>query len=227
MARAPSKEQLHKRRAQAWKLKQEGHSQRDIAKELGVSRPTIIQDLDLMERLVMHADDEVIGRKSLLSDDVHTSIVQKVQGGMPVLPAGKAAGVHESTISKWMDRGRRAIETEQATGQIPHTEWRYMRLVYAVNRAQGLDIERQLARIDQAGDTDWKAIAWKLAKVYRDEFGDKPVEVTTTVSVNVANLVQEARQIVLAHETDTKLSAEIAHPPARNYIDGSASDLPE
>ena len=83
-------------------------------------------------------------------DEVTTQkICDLLRAGNYLDTAATAAGVHKTTLHRWLRLGR-----EQKRG-------RYKKFVEAVEKAQGEAEARDVALIAKQAPTDWRAAAWR------------------------------------------------------------------
>ena len=96
-----------------------------------------------------------------LDDETTQKIVDLVRAGNYLEVAALAAGIHKTTLHRWLRFGR-----EQKRG-------RYKRFVEAVERAQGESEARDVALIAKQAPNDWRAAAWRLARKSPRRYGQK------------------------------------------------------
>lgn len=87
----------------------------------------------------------------MYTPEIGERIVTLVRGGAPLPSAGLATGIQWSTVSNWLERGRR--------GDAP-----YAAFVAMLEKARGGFVTDSLDTIASAGTTDWKASAWILER---------------------------------------------------------------
>jgi AcrR family transcriptional regulator len=80
-------------------------------------------------------------------------IAAKIEEGLSVADAARACGVGRTTIYRWIK------ESEDVAEEI--------------ERARSVQQFKLIKVISDAGDTDWRAAAWLLARRFPEEFGKK------------------------------------------------------
>jgi len=98
-------------------------------------------------------------------------IVDLIRAGNYLEVAATAAGVHRTTLHRWMKRGR-----EQERG-------RYRKFLVAVEKAQAEAESRDVALIAKAAGEDWRAAAWRLERKQPRRYGPR-VQVSVQEELN-------------------------------------------
>ena len=102
----------------------------------------------------------IMGRPKL--DEATTQkICDLLRAGNYLDTAATAAGVHKTTLHRWLRLGR-----EQKRG-------RYKKFVEAVEKAQGEAEARDVALIAKQAPTDWRAAAWRLERRAPRRYGQR------------------------------------------------------
>jgi len=101
-----------------------------------------------------------IGRKTKLTPEVQTAIVQAVARGLPYCHARRLAGVGRSTFFNWM-----------ALGENLRVGTLYRDFRDAVKRADAQFVVEALGHIQAAGKKQWQAYAWLLERRFPEDFG--------------------------------------------------------
>jgi predicted site-specific integrase-resolvase len=96
-----------------------------------------------------------------LDPDITQRIVDLVRAGHYLEVAATAAGIHKTTLHRWLRIGR-----EQKRG-------RYRRFLTAVERAQAEAESRDVALIARAATDDWRAAAWRLERQAPRRYGPR------------------------------------------------------
>jgi len=86
-------------------------------------------------------------------------IVDLIRAGNYLEVAATAAGIHSTTLHRWLRLGR-----AQRRGQ-------YRRFVTAVQKAQAEAESRDVALIAKAASEDWRAAAWRLERKAPRRYG--------------------------------------------------------
>jgi hypothetical protein len=100
----------------------------------------------------------LVGRPKL-EPMVTQRIVDLIRAGNFLEVAATAAGIHRSTLHRWLRHGR-----SQARG-------RYRKFLNAVEKAQAESESRDVALIAKAASTDWRAAAWRLERKIPRRYG--------------------------------------------------------
>jgi len=108
---------------------------------------------------------ERTGRKPILVkfDHVREKVLDAIiNDGAPIGMAAKRAGISRKTIFNWMAKGREAREAK-ATGNGPLTHWddHYIEFLEEIENAEYDIMLKHLNRIDEAGEANWTASAWR------------------------------------------------------------------
>lgn len=106
--------------------------------------------------------------------------------GVPIGTAAVANGIPKRTFFEWLAKGRGDEGAEP-----------YRTFAVEVDEAQEAWAARAVRRIDQAGEKDYRALAWLLERRRPEEFGD-PAK--GGVVVNVGVLVESAEWRALSDE---------------------------
>ena len=86
-------------------------------------------------------------------------VVDLIRAGNYLEVAAMAAGIHRSTLYRWMRHGR-----DQKRG-------RYRKFLSQVEKAQAEAESRDVALIAKAAPDDWKATAWRLERKAPRRYG--------------------------------------------------------
>ena len=105
------------------------------------------------------ADASEIGRPTKLTPEIHDLIVKAVTLGSTYLLASQSAGITYKTFREWMLRG----EADES----PFSDFSN-----AIEKAKGDRVSTWLQHIENAAEKGtWTAAAWKLERIYPDDFG--------------------------------------------------------
>ncbi len=88
-------------------------------------------------------------------------LVDLIRAGNYLEVAATAAGIHRSTLHRWLRLGR-----AQKRG-------RYHKFLNAVEKAQAESESRDVAIIAKAASDDWKAAAWRLERKQPRRYGPR------------------------------------------------------
>ena len=92
---------------------------------------------------------------------VTQKVVDLIRAGNYLEVAATAAGIHRSTLHRWMKHGR-----DQERG-------RYRKFLTAVEKAQAESESRDVALIAKAASEDWRAAAWRLERKSPRRYGPR------------------------------------------------------
>jgi transposase len=101
-----------------------------------------------------------VGRPKL-DPAVMQRIVDLVRAGNFLGVAAKAAGIHRSSVHRWLHDGR-----AQKRG-------RYYQFVIAVEKAQAESESRDVMLIAKAAGEDWRTAAWRLERKWPRRYGTR------------------------------------------------------
>lgn len=108
----------------------------------------------------------------------HKKVIDAIRLGATQRLAAAYAGVDEATVINWKHR--------------------YLHFLHAVNEAQGAATVGWLAKIEKAAnDGTWQAAAWKLERLYPQEYGRRVIEATgpdggpISFSLNIGDAVPQ------------------------------------
>lgn len=129
-----------------------------------------------------------VGEGTKLTADVQAKIIAALRVGCPMNTSAAYAAVAPSTFNLWLRQGR--------DGKQP-----YKGLVDEIDLAIADGKMRDLVRIDQGADKDWRAAAWKLERRFPLEFGEKTqseITVQARPFIDVSKLTVAEQQTLLA-----------------------------
>ncbi len=104
-----------------------------------------------------------------LTPEVHDKIVGAVRLGCYRETAAASAGIRSATLRDWLKRGARAA----ASGRVSKADKIYVELLHAIEQAEAEAEVLDLAKITAAATNDWRAAAWKLARLYPDRYSER------------------------------------------------------
>ena len=84
-------------------------------------------------------------------NDKRGVILEMLNEGVPKVHAARAAGVHENTLTRWLNEDAEFSD--------------------AVRAAESAAVALRVRRIGKAGEKDWRADSWYLERTQRAEFG--------------------------------------------------------
>ena len=104
-----------------------------------------------------------------LTPEVHDRIVGAIRLGCYRETAAASAGIRSATLREWLKRGARAV----AGGKGKKGERIYVELLHAIEQAEAEAEVLDLAKITAAATNDWRAAAWKLARLHPERYGER------------------------------------------------------
>ncbi len=113
------------------------------------------------------------GRPSKLTDGVQKTIVEGVEIGMPYKWAALRADIAIRTFENWMNRGEeliKQIEVKKETVELPEEDYRYLRFVRAVEKANADCMAGHLINVENHSAQDPTQSHWILERRFREDF---------------------------------------------------------
>lgn len=107
-----------------------------------------------------------------------------VRAGNLIEVAASMAGITPRQLGDWRRRGRRDLKQG--------TQTLYADFVANLDAAEAEAKVEDIQRIRQAGQRDWRALAWHLARSYPDEYGERK-RVDHTARVNLTPVIDWER----------------------------------
>jgi len=134
---------------------------------------------------------------------VTQKICDLLRAGNFIDVAADAAGVHRTTVHRWLRTGR---------GQ---KKGRYKRFFDAVEKAQAEAEARDVALIAKAASTDWRAAAWRLERKAPRRYGARvQISVQEEVDSILDRLEQDLEPGLFAKVVESITSREQGELPA-------------
>jgi IS30 family transposase len=142
------------------------------------------------------------GRKPKLVADpeIITKLVNALRAGNYMEHAADYAGVHVSTVYRWLEKGNAELERREQGFKPDKKLDQLCDLCEAVKKAKGEAVVRAMALIQNAASSGtWQASAWFLERTQPNFFGRKteivgegggPLRVEVTVEALEAKLTQ-------------------------------------
>ena len=84
-------------------------------------------------------------------DDKRNAVLELLSDGVPKIHAAQAVGVHENTLTRWMNEDREFSAKARA--------------------AESAAVALRVQRIGKAGEKDWRADSWYLERTQKATFG--------------------------------------------------------
>ena len=100
-----------------------------------------------------------MARPVKLTPEVQKALTQAIELGATYELACKYAGITYQTFRNWT-----LAAQEAKSGQL-------VDFAKAIEAAEGKAAVKWLAKIEQAGSDDWRAVAWKLERRYPQDYG--------------------------------------------------------
>jgi hypothetical protein len=137
------------------------------------------------------------GRPSTLTPDVHDRLVNAVAAGNYQEVAIAYAGVVRKTFYEWMKTARNCAERDLE--EWTDHEKACVALRDDIARAEAQAEVRGLANISKAGESDWRADAWRLERKSHDRWGRREaLEVSGPKGGPVEIVTEDARGELLS-----------------------------
>lgn len=118
-----------------------------------------------------------MARKTKLSPEVQKAICDAIRDCATYKSAAEAAGIAYSTFNEWMKDERP----------------KYKKFSEAVSRANGDAIVELSRKIKQAGQRDWRALAWTLEHRFPEDYGSR-VDITSGGDKITLNVVYQDKK---------------------------------
>ena len=115
-----------------------------------------------------------VGRKpKLIADpEIITKLVNALRAGNYMEHAADYAGVHVSTVYRWMEEGNGELERREQGYKPDRSLDQLCELCEAVKKAKGESVVRAMALIQNAASNGtWQASAWFLERTQPNFFG--------------------------------------------------------
>lgn len=117
------------------------------------------------------------GRPTLLTPDVHTSLIEATKMGSPMSVAAAYVGISERTFTRWMERGYNASVDEDEGKPVSEDDEPYLTLFKEVSEARATAAVRSVSLIQRAAAGG--QITEETTKKYRDPETGSVVEEKT------------------------------------------------
>lgn len=142
------------------------------------------------------------GRPSKLTDERQEIIVSWIRDLRDLTSAANKADLTYRTVRNWLDEGARKAH------ELPESEWdRKVEFFQACADARA-DAKAELLDRMEAPDTEWRAIKWKLERLYQEEFYlpvKQEIEQELTASHEHSGQIDSERSHVIDDETARRL----------------------
>jgi hypothetical protein len=133
------------------------------------------------------------------------NLIRLVGEGNYVSVACRAAGISKTTYFRWLEQGAAYCEAE-AAGKKPIADHKvfvgFRRRIEAARAQAECDAIR---KIRDAGEKDWKSLAWLLERRYKQRWGTKAADTSSVSSPDSG--VREAQTRI---NSDPALAGDIA-----------------
>lgn len=163
------------------------------------------------------------GRKPPSHNDPRVQVLlAALEQGQFLSTACDAAGIHRSTVARWVKRGEEAqISMEIDGDEINASELAYCDISDAIKKAQATAQSRALTVIqDAALNGTWQAAAWYLERAHPQRWGRLPRTETDDMPSGVPRETPTAKELMAeieAHiEKEVRLRLESAERARHN-----------
>lgn len=154
-----------------------------------------------------------MARPLKLTQEVHDLLVNALRVGITKKSACKYAGIDESTLYKWLELG---AQEEQP----------YFELFKCLRKAEGEAIVRSMAVIETAARSGtWQAAAWRLERLYPDEYGRQVIEQKVSGQVVHAHAWIERLQQGLDAKRHKLVAEPSQHAQSGDIVDVKAEHI--
>ena len=161
----------------------------------------------------------------LLTEEVYNALVAAEGKGLGRRSVAALGGISERTYWRWLERGKRACETEEDGSAPDPLDAQFMKLWRETEKARAKWEQRVLDSMDEAGDKAWQRDAWKLERrrpedyslvtVSRQEGGPQQVSITVINNPEALDALDGALRKLAAptsaRELPEVIEAEIVH----------------
>ena len=116
-----------------------------------------------------------VGAPSMFTPATQQRILQLIKAGNYADTAAAACGVHRMSFNRWRADGEK-IRGFIATGQMVNPtaiEKELVSFCAAIEEAEGQAESRSIMLIGKAGETDWRAEAWRVARRSSNRWGER------------------------------------------------------
>lgn len=139
------------------------------------------------------------GRPTSCTKDVTAAVVAALAGGCSLADAAALAGIADSTLRDWMDRGSApgAIEPFSAFSAA-------VTRARSVAKAEAIQAVRQGVLV--SGDFDWKSRAWWLERTFPEEYAPQQA-VNVKLSRELESALDALKKVLPADAYDLALRA--------------------
>lgn len=138
----------------------------------------------------------------LMSDDVYNALVAGERLGLSRRACAARAGISERTYWRWLEMGKRALESQEAGEDVDVNDEKHIKLWLETERARATWEEETLAALDVESDKGWQRQAWKLERrrpddyalvtVQRNEGGPSQVSLTVVADAKALEMMDGA-----------------------------------
>ena len=137
-----------------------------------------------------------MARRSKLTDETASRILQAIQAGATYKIAAEYAGITRGTLWKWLDEGKK------------QNKGRYRTFLDAFKKAEARSCLGALAVINKSAQSGcWQAAAWLLERRHPEGYG-RQQQAEVLVSIETENI----NSAVLIKEYKTKIQPLIEGP---------------
>jgi hypothetical protein len=97
-------------------------------------------------------------------------LYERIAQSIPLIIAIHAIGISEITLRYWIRRASDTITSCNTGAVLKQCDVKYVEFIHSINRNAAVSQEILIRKINIAGYTDWKALAWLAERTYPNLF---------------------------------------------------------
>ena len=134
------------------------------------------------------------------------ALIEKIENGVPVMYAVRAAGIHESTYYNYKQLYQKFMNKEEVPQGKKHKF--LIEMFEKIKEAEAKFIEKNVLLIQVASVDNWQAAAWQLERRAPDHFGKKERHEVSGALIVDPRLEKNKKALDQANEMDKFLDNE-------------------
>jgi len=149
-----------------------------------------------------------VGRPTIFNEEKAAKLYNLIKAGNYIETASAVAGINKDTFYEWVKYGCRLKEGRKKKNKnITPEDMQFIEFSDAVEEALAIAEARDLKRIDDAAENDWRAAAWKLERRNPQRWGVRP-QGEMTLNINEKKSFKNEREFSKAVEKMMELFSE-------------------